>query len=78
MTLAGQAEGSVSREVADTAQRAWEAEHPNGRVTHREVGLTPLLADAWSAAQAKAVGLVITPPRGYAGSSPMFSGCRST
>jgi len=41
-------DGSVSREVADTVQRAWQAEHPSGTVRYRDLGLHPLPATAWS------------------------------
>lgn len=41
-------DGSVSREVADTVQRAWQAEHPSGTVRHRDLGRHPLPAAAWS------------------------------
>ena len=43
-------EGSVSRAVADTAQQAWLAEHPDGQVVHRELGLTPLRIETWALA----------------------------
>jgi FMN-dependent NADH-azoreductase len=45
-------EGSVSREVADTVQRAWQAEHPGGTVRHRDLGLHPLPSTAWAGALA--------------------------
>jgi len=41
-------DGSVSREVADTVQRAWQAEHPSGTVRYRDLGRQPLPATAWS------------------------------
>lgn len=44
-------QGSVSREVADTLQRAWEQEHP-GSVTRRDLASDPLPADAWILASA--------------------------
>jgi FMN-dependent NADH-azoreductase len=40
-------DGSVSREVADTVERAWRAEHPAGTVRHRDLGVAPLPATAW-------------------------------
>jgi FMN-dependent NADH-azoreductase len=40
-------EGSVSREVADTVQATWQAEHPGATVTHRDLGTDPLPAGAW-------------------------------
>ncbi|MFC0625253.1 FMN-dependent NADH-azoreductase [Kribbella deserti] len=43
-------EGSVSRGLADSAQAAWEAEHPNTKVVRRDLGLNPLPADAWASA----------------------------
>jgi FMN-dependent NADH-azoreductase len=43
-------EGSVSREVADTVERSWRAEHPHTAVVGRDLGLHPLPADAWSTA----------------------------
>lgn len=48
--------GSVSREVADTVQSAWQAEHPDGAVVRRDVGAEPLSARSWiSAVSASAV-----------------------
>lgn len=46
-------DGSVSRQVADTAERSWLAEHPGGTVIRRDVGREPLPADAWAAAVAR-------------------------
>ena len=46
------AEGSVSREVADTVQRAWQAEHPGARIVHRDLGREPIALDSWIAANA--------------------------
>ncbi len=40
-------DGSVSRELADTAQAAWLAEHPDGVVVRRDLGTDPLLASSW-------------------------------
>lgn len=40
-------EGSVSREVADTVQRAWAEHHPHDSVVHRDLGSSPLAPDAW-------------------------------
>jgi FMN-dependent NADH-azoreductase len=40
-------DGSVSREVADTVQRAWQAQHPHGTVRYRDLGLSPLPSTAW-------------------------------
>jgi FMN-dependent NADH-azoreductase len=44
------AEGSVSREVADTVEKAWQAEHPQAPVVRRDLGLEPLPASAWRTA----------------------------
>lgn len=41
-------EGSVSRAVADTVQRTWQADHGDGTVTRRNIGLEPLPAEAWA------------------------------
>jgi FMN-dependent NADH-azoreductase len=43
-------EGSVSREVADTVQRAYTEQHPHATVVQRDLGLSPVPADAWSTA----------------------------
>ena len=43
-------EGSVSRAVADTVEKSWLAEHPDGTVVRRDLGLRPLPAEAWSTA----------------------------
>jgi FMN-dependent NADH-azoreductase len=43
-------EGSISREVADTVEKAWRAEHPHSPIVRRDVGLEPLPATAWRAA----------------------------
>jgi FMN-dependent NADH-azoreductase len=43
-------EGSVSREVADAVELAWIRHHPQGRVTRRDLAVSPLPADAWSLA----------------------------
>jgi FMN-dependent NADH-azoreductase len=40
-------DGSISRAVADTVERAWEQTHSDARVTRRDVGLHPVPADAW-------------------------------
>jgi FMN-dependent NADH-azoreductase len=41
-------EGSVSREVTDTVERAWLAARPGSAVVRRDVGRHPLAADAWA------------------------------
>ena len=43
-------EGSVSREVADTVQRAYTEQHPHATVVRRDLGTDPIAADAWSTA----------------------------
>src|SRR5258706_2643972 len=40
-------EGSVGREVADTAEAAWLAEHPGGLVVRRDLGTDPVLVTDW-------------------------------
>ena len=42
-------EGSISRQVADSVQQAWLAEHPDGTVVQRELGRHPLLVQDWIA-----------------------------
>ncbi|WP_432988491.1 FMN-dependent NADH-azoreductase [Dactylosporangium sp. CA-233914] len=39
--------GSVSRALADTAEQAWLAEHPDAVVTRRDLVADPLPADLW-------------------------------
>lgn len=36
--------GSVSKEIADTFRSTWQQEHPNGTITHRDLGLQPVPA----------------------------------
>jgi FMN-dependent NADH-azoreductase len=43
-------DGSISRELADTAEQAWTAEHPGVSVVRRDLGTQPLPAGAWPAA----------------------------
>ncbi|GAA1838917.1 NAD(P)H-dependent oxidoreductase [Pseudonocardia ailaonensis] len=43
-------EGSVSREVADTLERAYLEQHPGGSVIRRDVGTAPLPAEVWATA----------------------------
>jgi FMN-dependent NADH-azoreductase len=43
-------EGSVSREVADTLQSGWLAEHPGTEVVRRDLRTDPVPVDAWPAA----------------------------
>jgi FMN-dependent NADH-azoreductase len=52
-------DGSVSRAVADSVQAAWLAEHPDGRVITRELGLTPLPIESWPLAATAARGLPV-------------------
>ncbi|MDQ1710431.1 MAG: FMN-dependent NADH-azoreductase [Frankiaceae bacterium] len=40
-------EGSVSRELADTVESSWRAEHPDGTVVRRDVGTSPLSVTSW-------------------------------
>lgn len=48
--------GSVSRALADSAEAAWRAEHPDGVVVRRDLGRNPLPATAWPAIARVAVG----------------------
>ena len=41
------AEGSVSREVADSLQASWLAEHPGTEVVRRDLRTDPVPVDAW-------------------------------
>jgi FMN-dependent NADH-azoreductase len=50
-------EGSTSRAVADSAERAWRREHLQGVVVRRDLGASPLPAEAWGLA----VGGAYTP-----------------
>jgi FMN-dependent NADH-azoreductase len=43
-------EGSVSREVADTLQAGWLAEHPGTEVVRRDLRTDPVPVDAWPTA----------------------------
>ena len=48
--------GSVSRALADSAEAAWRAEHPDGVVVRRDLGRDPLPATAWPALAKAALG----------------------
>ncbi len=50
-------EGSHSRQIADIVEQEWREEHPDSRVTNREIGVEPLPSDAW----ANAVSASATP-----------------
>jgi FMN-dependent NADH-azoreductase len=50
-------EDSHSRQIADIVEREWREEHPDSRVTNREIGVQPLPSDAW----ANAVSASTTP-----------------
>jgi FMN-dependent NADH-azoreductase len=41
-------EGSVTREVADSLERAWTEHHPDDVVVRRDLGTNPLPSDAWA------------------------------
>jgi FMN-dependent NADH-azoreductase len=43
-------EGSVSREIADTLQRAYIDQHPQSAVVHRDLVADPIAADVWATA----------------------------
>ena len=49
-------DGSVTRALADSAEAAWKAEHPDGVVVRRDLGLHPLPATAWPALAGAMVG----------------------
>jgi FMN-dependent NADH-azoreductase len=53
-------DGSVSRALADSAEAAWKAEHPDGVVIRRDLGLHPLPSNAWPALAAAKVGVEAT------------------
>jgi FMN-dependent NADH-azoreductase len=36
--------GSVSKEIADTFRKTWQAAHPDGEITHRDLGRNPVPA----------------------------------
>jgi FMN-dependent NADH-azoreductase len=36
--------GSVSKEIADTFRKSWQEAHPDGTLTHRDLGLDPVPA----------------------------------
>lgn len=40
-------QGSVTREIADSAEAVWRAEHPGAPVVRRDIGARPLPADTW-------------------------------
>jgi len=42
-------DGSVSRALADSAEAAWQAEHPDGVVVRRDLGRHPIPSDVWPA-----------------------------
>jgi len=43
-------DGSVSREIADTLQRAYTDEHPRGVVVRRDLRTDPIAAEVWAVA----------------------------
>ncbi|WP_433022433.1 NAD(P)H-dependent oxidoreductase [Kribbella sp. CA-294648] len=50
-------DGSVSRALADSAEAAWRAEHPDGVVVRRDLGRDPLPSNVWPAVAALSMGL---------------------
>ncbi len=42
------AQGSVSREIAAIVEGSWKEVHPDGSVTHRQVGLSPIPSTLWA------------------------------
>ena len=43
-------DGSHSRQLADLVEEEWRATHPDDTVINREIGVSPLPADAWGTA----------------------------
>jgi FMN-dependent NADH-azoreductase len=43
-------DGSVSREIADTLQRAYTDQHPHGAVVRRDLAIDPIAAEVWATA----------------------------
>lgn len=54
-------DGSVSRALADSAEAAWRAEHPDGVVIRRDLGAHPLPPTAWPTVAAAGLGLHAPP-----------------
>lgn len=50
-------DGSVSRALADSAQAAWQAEHPDGVVIRRDLGRHPIPSNVWPAVITNKMGL---------------------
>ena len=48
--------GSVSRALADSAEAAWKAEHPDGVVVRRDLGRHPIPSTVWPTLAAAQVG----------------------
>jgi FMN-dependent NADH-azoreductase len=54
-------DGSVSRALADSAEAAWRAEHPDGVVVRRDLGQHPIPSGVWPAVISAKMGLVGAP-----------------
>ncbi|NEA32952.1 NAD(P)H-dependent oxidoreductase [Streptomyces sp. SID13031] len=50
-------DGSVSRALADSAEAAWQAEHPDGVVVRRDLGRHPIPSNVWPAVISAKMGL---------------------
>ncbi|WP_328322912.1 NAD(P)H-dependent oxidoreductase [Kribbella sp. NBC_00382] len=50
-------DGSVSRALADSAEAAWQAEHPDGVVVRRDLGRHPIPSNVWPAVIGAKMGL---------------------
>src|SRR3954470_13301240 len=50
-------DGSVSRALADSAEAAWHAEHPDGVVVRRDLGRHPIPGGVWPAVVSARMGL---------------------
>jgi FMN-dependent NADH-azoreductase len=62
-------DGSVSRSLADSAQAAWQAEHPDGVVVRRDLGLHPIPSNVWPAVISNKLGLATDPDADRAGTA---------
>ncbi|MFI5707943.1 FMN-dependent NADH-azoreductase [Kribbella sp. NPDC051620] len=54
-------DGSVSRALADSAEAAWRAEHPDGVVVRRDLGQHPIPSNVWPAVISAKMGFDAAP-----------------
>ncbi len=59
-------DGSVSRALADSAEAAWKAEHPDGVVVRRDLGRHPIPSNVWPVVAASKMGLDVGPDADHA------------